>query len=224
LLLCAKNESFFPFSYRYPLSTIQLVIQGAPFLKSSKFDPLAYIENAFLDRKTEKGRSVPDQDGEMGVNIPSIGDYIGAKGNRTATPAGPKTKFRKTVMSAPRPRRTPSQPATSLVPKIDPELQTVWMALPKNVEFLCSFYDDSVTANYYRGEFKETRQELIKRLLDPELSLEETSRLLGVCPATVRRYTNRGWLAHHRTTGGQRRFRLSDIVKFVEVHGRFPEV
>lgn len=98
------------------------------------------------------------------------------------------------------------------------------MALPKNVEFLCSFYDDSVTANYYRGEFKETRQELIKRLLDPELSLEETSRLLGVCPATVRRYTNRGWLAHHRTTGGQRRFRLSDIVKFVEVHGRFPEV
>ena len=193
-------------------------------MKSTNFDPLAYIENAFLDRKQEKGDSGQDQDGELGVNIPSIGDYIGAKGNRSAIPAGPKQKFRKTVMSAPRPRRSIVKPAAAPTPKIDPELQSVWMALPKNVEFLCSFYDDSVTANYYRGEFKETRQELIKRLLDPELSLEETSRLLGVCPATVRRYTNRGWLAHHRTTGGQRRFRLSDIVKFVEVHGRFPEV
>jgi excisionase family DNA binding protein len=99
----------------------------------------------------------------------------------------------------------------------------VWLALPKNVEFLCSFYDDAVTANYYRGEFKESRQDLIRRLLDPELSLEETSRLLGVCPATVRRYTNRGWLAHHRTGGGQRRFRLSSVVKFVNEHGRFPQ-
>ncbi|RYG34418.1 helix-turn-helix domain-containing protein [bacterium] len=124
-------------------------------------------------------------------------------------------------MSAPRPRRAtaPAKPADT----IDPELQEVWRGLPKNVEFLCQFYDDSVTANYYRGEFKESRQDLIRRLLDPELSLEETSRLLGVCPATVRRYTNRGWLSHHRTTGGQRRFRLSNVVQFVEKHGRFPE-
>src|SRR5206468_7287904 len=108
----------------------------------------------------------------------------------------------------------------SAEPVLDAEIQSIWQALPKNVEFLCSFYDDSVTKNYYRGEFKENRQELIRRLLDPELSLEETSRLLGVCPATVRRYTNREWLTHHRTTGGQRRFRLSDIVKFVDEHGR----
>lgn len=135
----------------------------------------------------------------------------------------PKTRFRKTVMSAPRPRRakkTVAQPQSV----IDTELQAIWQALPKNVEFLCSFYDDSVTANYYRGEFKESRQDLIRRLLDPELSLEETARLLGVCPATVRRYTNRAWLQHHRTAGGQRRFRLSNIVKFVEEHGRFPEL
>jgi excisionase family DNA binding protein len=123
-------------------------------------------------------------------------------------------------MSAPRPRRAKRKATKS---GIDPELESVWNSLPKNVAFLCSFFDDSVTKNYYRGEFKENRQELIRRLLDPELSLEETSRLLGVCPATVRRYTNRGWLAHHRTTGGQRRFRLSDIVKFVGEHGRLPE-
>lgn len=132
------------------------------------------------------------------------------------------TKFRKTTMSAPRPRRSKSG-SSSETAAIDPDLQSIWAALPKNVEFLCSFYDDSVTKNYYRGEFKESREQLVKRLLDPELSLEETSRLLGVCPATVRRYTNRGWLHHHRTSGGQRRFRLSNVVKFVDEHGRFPE-
>lgn len=168
-------------------------------LKTDKFDPLAYIESAFLDTKEEPPSS-----------------------NGKAAPK--KQRFRKTVMSAPRPRRAkPTDESGSQAPSMDPELQTVWAALPKNVEFLCSFYDDSVTSNYYRGEFKESRQDLIKRLLDPEISLEEASRLLGVCPATVRRYTNRGWLQHHRTTGGQRRFRLSDVVKFVDTHGRFPE-
>jgi len=196
-------------------------------LRTSNFDPLAYIENAFLDSQHAPDAVIAEIEGGLGVDIPSIGDYIGGRIGLTDIPfepTGPKAKFRKTVMSAPRPRRTSSQPSLLPKNKIDPELQSVWMALPKNVEFLCSFYDDSVTANYYRGEFKETRQDLIKRLLDPELSLEETSRLLGVCPATVRRYTNRGWLAHHRTTGGQRRFSLSDVVKFVDEHGRFPEV
>jgi excisionase family DNA binding protein len=165
----------------------------------------------------------------LSMAIPSIGDYLKIPGAAKTTvvveeeaPDGTRKKFRKTVMSAPRPRRAKTTGSKDQ-PSIDPELQSIWQALPKNVEFLCSFYDDSVTKNYYRGEFKESRQELIQRLLDPELSLEETSRLLGVCPATVRRYTNRGWLAHHRTGGGQRRFRLSDIVKFVDLHGRFPQ-
>ncbi|MDR3692132.1 MAG: helix-turn-helix domain-containing protein [Fimbriimonas sp.] len=196
-------------------------------MRTTNFDPLAYIENAFLDHQQDTGKEGAEDENGLGVCIPSIGDYI-VLPDEEATEAGDtpvaKTKFRKTVMSAPRPRRTSAQASTVPKARIDPELQSVWVALPKNVEFLCSFYDDSVTANYYRGEFKETRHDLIKRLLDPELSLEETSRLLGVCPATVRRYTNRGWLTHHRTTGGQRRFTLSDIVKFVEEHGRFPEV
>ncbi|HTQ11790.1 MAG TPA: helix-turn-helix domain-containing protein [Fimbriimonadaceae bacterium] len=198
-------------------------------MKSKKeFDPLAYIENAFLDRD-EVAR--PEKNGDLDVDIPSIGAYL--KGGKEK-PAGAtavldrpvetsepsRGRFRKTVMSAPRPRRAKQ---VTDEPKIDPALQSVWETLPKNIEFLCSFYDDSVTSRYYGGEFKESREELIRRLLDPELSLEETSRLLGVCPATVRRYTNRNWLTHHRTTGGQRRFRLSDIVGFVEAHGRFPQ-
>lgn len=199
-------------------------------MRTDNFDPLAYIESAFLDTEVEepvRERTTPD--GPLSVEIPSIADYLGLRSPIEAVEdvedvvsegEEPKARFRKTVMSAPRPRRVKQRPMAAA---LDPELQQVWTNLPKNVAFLCRFYDDGVTANYYRGEFKETRQELIRRLLDPELSLEETSRLLGVCPATVRRYTNRGWLEHHRTTGGQRRFRLSNVVKFLDAHGRFPE-
>jgi excisionase family DNA binding protein len=198
-------------------------------LRHKEFDPLAYIESAFLDTKKadtpkEAARTEAEPDG-LTMTIPTLSDFL--KTGRTTSEVkavvvdnGKSTKFKRTTMSAPRPRRAKSQETT---PHIDPALQEVWELLPKNIDFLCSFYDDSVTANYYRGEFKENRQELVKRLLDPELSLEETSRLLGVCPATVRRYTNREWLKHHRTIGGQRRFRLSDVVRFVHEHGRFPE-
>jgi excisionase family DNA binding protein len=201
-----------------------------PLLKTNDFDPLAYIESAFLDTRTVDDDAPSRLADEMAVTIPTIKDYL----QNAQLPNGeippvdldeyedrPKrSRFRKTVMSAPRPRRAKQEPVHA---SIDPALQSVWEHLPKNIEFLCRFYDDSVTANYYRGEFTETRQDLIRRLLDPEITLEETSRLLGVCPATVRRYTNRGWLDHHRTKGGQRRFRLSDVVRFVGEHGRFPE-
>lgn len=198
-------------------------------MRNTDFDPLEYIEKAFLDTNPPATRAKEAEEEARDAQIPSIADYLHTKtlSNGVSIPApieSPTAKsgsrFRKTVMSAPRPRRSK---ADSSPTAIDPQLQTVWEALPKNIDFLSSFFDDSVTANYYGGEFKETRQDLIRRLLDPELSLEETSRLLGVCPATIRRYTNRAWLSHHRTAGGQRRFRLSDVVKFVELHGRFPE-
>lgn len=195
-------------------------------MRTEDFDPLAYIESAFLDTHKDGSRSPVDtaQPAREEFDLP-VGylegepepaeDGVSANGHTRA-------RFRKTLMSAPRPRRSKAQQRPGS-PVIDSDLHSIWQTLPKSVEFLCSFYDDAVTANYYRGEFKESRQELIRRLLDPELTLEETARLLGVCPATVRRYTNRGWLAHHRTSGSQRRFRLSDLVRFVEEHGRFPE-
>lgn len=62
----------------------------------------------------------------------------------------------------------------------------------------------------------ETREELLSRLLDPILTLEETAVMLDVCPATVRRYTNRGILPHERSQGNQRRFRLSCVLAFME--------
>jgi excisionase family DNA binding protein len=158
---------------------------------TKEFDPIKYIEDSFVDRKPN---------------------------GRPANGEAPK--FRKTQLSAPRPRRAKEVPGSSV---LDQDLRSLLETLPKNIEYLGRFFNDSVTSRYYQGEFKETREMLIRRLLDPELTLEEVSRLLGVCPATVRRYTNRGWLAHHRTAGGQRRFRLSGLAAFIEKHGRLPE-
>ncbi len=76
-----------------------------------------------------------------------------------------------------------------------------------------------VPQNSYKP-FKETREELLQRLLDPMITLEEAARILNVCPTTVRRYTNRGLLKHFRTAGNQRRFRLSDVLAFLEASGR----
>jgi len=185
-----------------------------------EFDPLAYIESAFREDKKEPLTAEIDSDEDF--KLPSIGEFLGKKSTKPAATKAPRAARKQDAsgenLSSPRPRRVRNAVATE--PTIDPELQAIWSRLPRNIEFLSTFFDDKVTANYYTGEFKESRQELIQRLLDPELTLEEVSRLLGVCPATVRRYTNRNWLEHHRTQGGQRRFRLSGVVKFVESHGR----
>ncbi|MFQ3612031.1 MAG: helix-turn-helix domain-containing protein, partial [Fimbriimonadales bacterium] len=99
---------------------------------------------------------------------------------------------------------------------VPPEADEVWAKLPQYLRYLAEWTDDSVTRRYYPARIRESREELIARLTDPVLSLEEVARLLGVCPATVRRYTDRGWLKHFRTEGNQRRFRLSDVVAFLE--------
>lgn len=68
----------------------------------------------------------------------------------------------------------------------------------------------------YKRAKKETREEFLQRLLDPVLTLQEVARLLNVCPMTIRRYTNKGILPSFRTAGNQRRFRLSDVLRFIE--------
>lgn len=60
----------------------------------------------------------------------------------------------------------------------------------------------------------ETREQLLERLRNPALSLHETSILLRVSRATVRRYADSGRLPCQRTPGGQRRFYLRDIEMF----------
>jgi excisionase family DNA binding protein len=96
----------------------------------------------------------------------------------------------------------------------------LWELVPKHIQTLIAIGSDEVPQNSYKREFRETRLDLIGRLLDPTLSLEETARLLNVCPTTVRRYTNRGLLTHQRTQGDQRRFKLSDVLAFLEAQSR----
>ena len=89
------------------------------------------------------------------------------------------------------------------------ELQARQQRLPLDIETTAPQPDTQTPA-------KQTRDELVERLLDPVLTLQETAILLDVCPTTVRRYTNRGVLNCFRTPGNQRRFRLSDVISFME--------
>jgi len=101
-----------------------------------------------------------------------------------------------------------------------PTIGSIREGLPRTMERLLQIPTaEEVAQNSYKSPFRETREELIRRLFDPPLTLEDTARLLGVCPTTVRRYTNKGLLQHYRTQGNQRRFRLSDLLAFLERWG-----
>lgn len=67
-----------------------------------------------------------------------------------------------------------------------------------------------------RRPITETREEIIRRLLDPELTLHEAAAVLDLSKATVRRYTDQGKLVCLRTDGGQRRFRLSALLAYLD--------
>jgi len=101
----------------------------------------------------------------------------------------------------------------------DAEAAGMFARLPRHVQLLMRPTKGEVAQNSYKGQFAETREELIYRLLDPQLTLEETARILNVCPTTVRRYTNRGLLQQERTQGNHRRFRMSKVLEFLEAHG-----
>lgn len=207
-------------------------------MRKEDIDPFAYIESAFIelddapaDPVTSEEEAAPESAKDAPQPKEPSRSLVAAI--RTASKPSLKekkstrkdeapvdVKLKKTELSAPRPRKRRGPPKQAPISK---ELEEVMQLVPKNLKFLSTVYDDDVTQKYYSTEFREPREDLIRRLVDPELSLEDTARLLGVCPATVRRYTNRGWLKHHRTKGNQRRFRLSGIVAFVEAHGRNPE-
>ncbi|MHB0912249.1 MAG: MerR family transcriptional regulator [Armatimonadota bacterium] len=114
----------------------------------------------------------------------------------------PQPELRQQAKPAPKPEEEP----LLLVPEPAPKAR-VRRRLPS--------VEQEVAQSSYRT-FRETREELLQRLLDPQISLEEAARILNVCPTTVRRYTNKGVLPHVRTPGNQRRFRLSDVLGFME--------
>ncbi|MBM3472988.1 MAG: helix-turn-helix domain-containing protein [Armatimonadetes bacterium] len=128
-----------------------------------------------------------------------------------AEPAPPEPEPMADVVPLPPP--TPPSPA----PTRRPPRRRQQRPVARQAELPLGLEPVSEAAAYRSAT--ETREELIERLLDPHLSLQETAKLLGVCPTTVRRYTNRGLLAHYRTPGNQRRFRLSDVLAFMERQG-----
>lgn len=128
-------------------------------------------------------------------------------------------------IEAPRLAETP-RPVETPKPRVEPQpaveadaTQANWDRMPKHLQTLFGAQSAEVAQNSYKA-FKETREGLIQRLLDPTVSLEEAARILNVCPTTVRRYTNRGALKHYRTAGNQRRFKLSDVLVFMETGAR----
>jgi excisionase family DNA binding protein len=124
-----------------------------------------------------------------------------------------------TEQPAPAPQAAAAKPRIKTVAPPAPMqvegAQEMWDRLPRHVQLLVGTHPKEIAQPSYK-KFKETREELVERLLDPTLSLEEAARILNVCPTTVRRYTNKNQLRHLRTAGNQRRFRLSDILAFME--------
>lgn len=74
---------------------------------------------------------------------------------------------------------------------------------------------DETPLKQRRRGTQETRRQLIARLENPEISLQEAAILIGACRATVRTYCDQGLLRHTRTAGGQRRFHYLDIKDFI---------
>ena len=107
-----------------------------------------------------------------------------------------------------------AQPPVPPAPAAD-SVEEKWDRVPHHLQTLFAGTENEVAQHSYK-RFRETRGTLIQRLLDPVISLEEAARILNVCPTTVRRYTNRGVLKHLRTAGNQRRFRLSDVLSFMD--------
>ncbi len=165
----------------------------------------------------------------LSIRVPSILEFLPFLREELGLPSEPEPQHEVSVQESqavvemgsphedgPRLRKRKRRRKVDPEQIVPPEADEVWAKLPQYLRYLAEWTDDSVTRRYYPARIRESREELIARLTDPVLTLEEVARLLGVCPATIRRYTDRGWLRHFRTEGNQRRFRLSDVVAFLE--------
>ncbi len=85
----------------------------------------------------------------------------------------------------------------------------------KSAEDMSLFNQKAYKGRIKTEDPKKKREELIESLLDPLITLEDAATILNVCKTTVRRYTNKGVLDCMRTPGGQRRFKLSQVLDFM---------
>ena len=200
-------------------------------------DPVAPAQDApvvaalFADDETQDAAFIGEEStvGPMSVLMPLTSGFVSQTNlpPQTATSAGEPRSIERRRTRAPQARNVQPENVVSGLTATD-----LWSQVPRHVQTLLALErreeEREVAQTSYKRPFQEKRAELIARILDPVLSLEDTARLLNVCPTTVRRYTNKGILTHYRkeperpsanTTERetrQRRFRLSDILTFLE--------
>src|SRR5688572_8484078 len=56
------------------------------------------------------------------------------------------------------------------------------------------------------------------------VSLRQAADILGVHPATVRNWADKGEVPSRRTAGGHRRFRKADLLQFAEMQGELQPI
>ena len=83
-------------------------------MKRKEFDPLKYIEDAFLD-KSPAGRAKSSNGGVGGLDvaIPTLDGYIHSGDGAASKGRRGHGKFRKTKLSAPRPRKAKKASASA---------------------------------------------------------------------------------------------------------------
>lgn len=195
-----------------------LTLSAPPTLQHPKTES---APSPSIETETPRENTSPEDDiaTRISMRVPHIFEFLPMlrpEGETIPHAALIRTEIEPPSSDGPRLRKRKRRPKVDPQTLVPPDKEEVWAKLPRYLRYLAEWTDDSVTRKYYPARIRESREELIARLTDPVLTLEETARLLGVCPATIRRYTDRGWLRHFRTEGNQRRFRLSDIVAFLE--------
>jgi len=96
----------------------------------------------------------------------------------------------------------------------------LWNLTPKHIQTLMAAGSAATEQNSYELALRESRIDLISKMLDPNLSLEDAARLLNVRALSVRTPVAKGLLTHQRASGDQRRFKLSDVLSFLETQSR----
>jgi transposase-like protein len=181
--------------------------------------PTCQASTSPIARRTPKPPS-PDGSDVLEVDIPDFAQFL-PPNHPAATPH--KRHLRKTEPKKPAASTQPEEPLSAIA------LHRRLFERAQQMFALQAHEHEEAVQGYYKRPFQETRAELIERLFDPELSLEDVARLLNVCPTTVRRYTNLGWLVCHRKEPEhsqasqkketrQRRFRLSALLAFIETY------
>lgn len=174
-------------------------------------------QQKFKPEKSAPSRQVPEIDRDkfrIHRNIPAEQGQTGRPlaGQPVAKPQPVPSPFVSVKQAWEPAQREPARPRPALPPR-EQELPGIKKVPPPPV-----FTTDGRKKPL---EIKgQSREEILERLVNPTITLEEAAKIMGVCKATVRRYTAKGALPHYRTPGNQRRFKLNDIIAFLEEQKR----